>query len=213
MMTTHFLYLFDPLCGWCYGAATGIATLAGHPDVTVETLPTGLFAGDGVRALGSEMRDHILASDRRIAASTGAVFGDPYRDRIVRGASLTLDSGPATLALTAVAQTAPDRELDALRLIQRTRYVDGRDIADVFVLIDLLVEAGLDAAAVTLANPAPGLREANGQRLARARSVMQRFGISGVPALLRIDATVLTPVDATNLYQNPLSLIFSNRLA
>ncbi|MBD8621207.1 DsbA family protein, partial [Sphingomonas sp. CFBP 13728] len=170
-MTTHFLYLFDPLCGWCYGASTGIAAMAEHPGVTVETLPTGLFAGDGVRALGSEMRDHILASDRRIAASTGAVFGDPYHDRIVRGASLTLDSGPATLALTAVAQTAPHRELDALRVIQRARYVDGRDIADVFVLIDLLVEAGLDAAAVTLANPAPGLRTANEQRLARARSV------------------------------------------
>ncbi|WP_206757947.1 hypothetical protein, partial [Sphingomonas sp. CFBP 13728] len=65
----------------------------------------------------------------------------------------------------------------------------------------------------TLANPAPGLRTANEQRLARARSVMQRFGISGVPALLRIDGTVLTPVDATNLYQDPLSLISSNRLA
>jgi len=199
-MTTHFLYLFDPLCGWCYGASAGIATLADQAGVTVEPLPSGLFAGYGARALGGDMRDHILASDRRIAASTGAVFGDPYRDRIVRGASLTLDSGPATLALTAVAQTAPDRELDALRVIQRARYVDGRDIADVFVLIDLLVEAGLDAAAVTLANPEPGLREANWQRLERARSVMQRFGTNGVPALFRIDGSVLTPVDATSLY-------------
>lgn len=40
-MTAHFLYLFDPLCGWCYGASAGIAALAKHPGVTVETLPTG----------------------------------------------------------------------------------------------------------------------------------------------------------------------------
>jgi putative protein-disulfide isomerase len=212
-MTTHFLYLFDPLCGWCYGASAGIATLADQAGVTVEPLPGGLFAGDGARALGGDMRDHILASDRRIAASTGAVFGAPYRDRIVRGASLTLDSGPATLALTAVAQTTPNRELDALREIQRARYIDGRDIADVFVLIELLVDAGLDAAAVTLANPEPALREADRQRLERARLVMQHFGTNGVPALFRIDGTVLTPVDATSLYQDPLSLISSNHLA
>ncbi|TCQ07120.1 DsbA family protein [Sphingomonas sp. PP-CC-3A-396] len=212
-MTTHFLYLFDPLCGWCYAASAGIATLADQAGVIVEPLPSGLFAGDGARALGGDMRDHILASDRRIATSTGAVFGDHYRDRIVRGASLTLDSGPATLALTAVAQTAPYRELGALRAIQRARYVDGRDITDMFVLIDLLVDAGLDEAAVMLANPEPALREADRQRLERARSVMQGFGTNGVPALFRIDGTMLTPVDATSLYQDPLSLISFNHLA
>lgn len=131
----------------------------------------------------------------------------------MRGASLTLDTGPATLALTAVAQTAPDRELGALRAIQRARYVDGRDITDMFMLIDLLVDAGLDAAAVMVANPEPALREADRQRLERARSVMQHFGTNGVPALFRIDGTVLTPVDATSLYQNSLSLISSNHLA
>ena len=212
-MTTHFLYLFDPLCGWCYGASAGIAALAEAPGVTVATMPTGLFADAGARTLGGEMRAHILASDRRIAAQTGAVFGAAYQARTAGGTALTLDSGPTTLALTAVAQTMPDRELDALRVIQRARYVDGRDIADSFVLIDLLVEAGLDAAAILLANAPPTLREANRQRLEEARSVMQQLGIGGVPALLRIDGSVPTPVDTAKLYRDPLSLISSHRHA
>lgn len=206
-MTTGFLYIYDPLCGWCYGAATGIATLAAQDGVTVDTLPSGLFAGDGARMLDGAMSDHILTSDRRIATLTGAVFGPPYNERIAGSASLTLDSGPATLALSAVARTAPARELEALEIIQRARYVEGRDITDSFVLIDLLVAANLDAAALTLANPAPGLRDANQSRLEQAQAVMRRFGVSGVPALFRIDGDQISPIDATELYQNPLSLV------
>ncbi|KQU58820.1 hypothetical protein ASG67_16970 [Sphingomonas sp. Leaf339] len=212
-MTTRFLYIYDPLCGWCYGASAGIATLAAQGDLTVEPMPRGLFAGKGARTLDGAMSDHIMASDQRIATVTGAVFGASYHERIAGSASLTLDSGPATLALSAVARTAPMRELEALGIIQRARYVDGRDITDAFVLIDLLVSAGLDAAAVTLANPAPGLREENRSRLEQAQTVMRRFGVSGVPALFRIDGDRISPIDAAILYHNPLSLVRSQGVA
>jgi hypothetical protein len=36
-------YLFDPLCGWCYGATPAVAGLLAIPGVSVELLPTGLF--------------------------------------------------------------------------------------------------------------------------------------------------------------------------
>lgn len=212
-MTTQFLYLFDPLCGWCYGASAGIATLAAHPGVMVEALPTGLFAGQGARALGGAMHDHILASDRQIAALSGAEFSALYRERIVGGGSFLLDSGPATLALTAVAQSAPDRELATLGLIQRARYVDGRDVTDTAVLIAVLEGAGLDVAARALADPTPALDEANRQRLDRAQAAMRRFGISGVPALLRDDGGRLTQVDTAALYQDPLSLVRHHSVA
>lgn len=206
-MTKRFLYLYDPLCGWCYGASNGIATLAAQDDVRVDALPSGLFAGSGARTINGTMSEHILASDQRIAALTGAAFGALYRERIIGSASLTLDSGPATLALSAIARTAPARELEALGIIQRARYVDGRDITDAVVLIDLLVAADLGAAALALADPSPGLHDANQHRLDRARAVMQRFGGGSVPALFRIDGDQMSTVDATALYQNPLSLI------
>lgn len=33
-ITLH--YLFDPLCGWCYGAAPALSALAGEPGIAVE---------------------------------------------------------------------------------------------------------------------------------------------------------------------------------
>src|SRR5690242_9054966 len=42
-------YLFDPLCGWCYGACPVLDRLALLGDATLELMPTGLFAGEGAR--------------------------------------------------------------------------------------------------------------------------------------------------------------------
>ncbi|WP_346015312.1 hypothetical protein [Bradyrhizobium sp. 39] len=44
-------YLFDPLCGWCYGASTLIEQLVARPDFAIELAPTGLFAGEGARPM------------------------------------------------------------------------------------------------------------------------------------------------------------------
>ena len=58
-----------------------------------------------------------------------------------------------------------------------------------------------------LAEGSPSLHEANRQRLSRARALMQRFGLSGVPTLLRDDGKGPVPVDAAPLYANPRALL------
>jgi putative protein-disulfide isomerase len=45
-MRTTVTYLFDPLCGWCYGASTTIQRLELQRDIRLELAPTGLFASD-----------------------------------------------------------------------------------------------------------------------------------------------------------------------
>ena len=42
--------LFDPLCGWCYGASPAIDRISGVAGVEFKLAPTGMFAG---RAPGS----------------------------------------------------------------------------------------------------------------------------------------------------------------
>ncbi|WGW05300.1 hypothetical protein [Tropicibacter oceani] len=46
-------YLFDPLCGWCYGASATIGKLAKHPHIDLRPHATGLFAGRGARPMKS----------------------------------------------------------------------------------------------------------------------------------------------------------------
>jgi putative protein-disulfide isomerase len=50
-------YLFDPLCGWCHGAAPVLAALRAA-DFSLRLSPTGLFSGDGARTLTADALSH-----------------------------------------------------------------------------------------------------------------------------------------------------------
>jgi putative protein-disulfide isomerase len=180
---TQITYLFDPLCGWCYGASPGLDGLAARPDFTVGLAPTGLFV-EGARLMDEGFAAYAWANDQRIARLTGQPFSEDYRRKVLGDRTRLFDSGPATLALTAVARFAPARELEALKAIQRARYVDGRDTTDMSVLSDVLCGLSLRDAAERLAAPDQHLLAAYRRRIEAARAEMRRFGVHGVPALI-----------------------------
>ena len=182
--TTHITYLFDPLCGWCYGASAAVEKLAARPDFVIELAPTGLFAGAGARPMDDGFATYAWTNDQRISRLSGQPFSEAYRHDVLGDRTRLFDSGPATLALIAVAGTAPNREFEALKAIQRARYVDGRDITDIAVLSDVLRALGLRKAAERLATSDDNLIAAYRQRIEAARVEMRRFGADGVPALI-----------------------------
>lgn len=182
--TIHITYLFDPLCGWCYGASAAVEKLATRPDFVIELAPTGLFAGAGARPMDDGFATYAWTNDQRISRLSGQPFSEAYRHDVLGDRTRLFDSGPATLALIAVAGTAPNREFEALKAIQRARYVDGRDITDIAVLSDVLRALGLRKAAERLATSDDNLIAAYRQRIEAARVEMRRFGADGVPALI-----------------------------
>jgi putative protein-disulfide isomerase len=184
VMDTAFTYLFDPLCGWCYGAGPALEKLAATPGIALTLAPTGLFAGKGARPMNAEFAAYAWSNDQRIALLSGQTFSEAYRRNCLLARGVSFDSGPAILALTAVALSAPPRELDALAAIQNARYVDGRDITTFPVLSEILSGLGLNAAADRIAAPDESLLAANDARVAQAQGDMRRSGAEGVPALL-----------------------------
>jgi len=182
--TIQLTYLFDPLCGWCYGASPAIETLLQQKDITVTALPSGLFAGAGAFPMNAGFAAHAWEADQRIAKLTGQVFTEEYRRNVLESGDGKVDSGPATLALTAVHLAAPEREFEALKTIQRARYVDGRDNGDAAVIAEVLGELGLEAAAARFADPDEELRAANRSRIETAQAEMRRVGARGVPTLV-----------------------------
>lgn len=181
---TRITYLFDPLCGWCYGASAMLETLIREPDLDVELAPTGLFAGTGARPMDQGFADYAWSNDQRIARLTGQPFSEAYRHDVLKNHTRLFDSGPATLAVIAVAITAPERAFDALKAIQHARYVEGRDITDIAVLAQVLRTLHMPEIADRLETPDAALMAAYRSRVETARTEMRRLGAEGVPALL-----------------------------
>ena len=181
---TRITYLFDPLCGWCYGASATLENLMRKPDMDVELAPTGLFAGTGARPMDAGFADYAWSNDQRIARLTGQPFSDAYRHKVLKDHTRLFDSGPATLAVIAVVIATPERAFEALKAIQHARYGEGRDITDVAVLTQVLRSLDMPETADRLATPDAALMAAYGSRVETARTEMRRLGAEGVPALI-----------------------------
>ena len=198
-MSTTVTYLFDPLCGWCYGASPAIQRLGQEASITLELAPTGLFSGGG-RVMSADFADHAWSNDLRIGKLTGQPFSAAYRSQVLGQHGSRFDSSAASAALTAVAQIAPAEELNALKALQEARYVDGLDICTQPGMEGVLRAKGLTAAADLLARQDADLRLQHDARIQKARRLMQAHGAQGVPVLVVHGASGARMVRGDALY-------------
>ncbi|WP_304731156.1 DsbA family protein [Rhodoferax sp.] len=205
-MRTTVTYLFDPLCGWCYGASPAIQKLGQQSAIHLALAPTGLFAGGG-RTMDAAFADYAWSNDVRIAKLTGQRFTEAYRQNVLGRLGSRFDSASATLALTAVSLSEPLRELETLKALQEARYVQGLDTCDVSVVEKLLRDQGLAVAADRLAASDAELLAANAARIRQAQGQMQTFGAQGVPALVVSDDKGSRLLSGNALYGNLDSLL------
>lgn len=206
-MSTTITYLFDPLCGWCYGASPAVQRLGKRDDMRLELAPTGLFSGHGARAMDASFAAYAWSNDERIERLTGQPFTETYRTQVLNKRGSRFDSTAATLALTAVALTAPEHELATLERLQQSRYVHGLDTSVMHVAEQLLRDTGLNVAADRLASADAALLAANLERIRKAQALMQTFGAQGVPAVVVNDPRGSRLLRGDALYRNIESLM------
>jgi len=183
-MAAPITYLFDPFCGWCYGAAPQIAALrAALGEDRIQGLPVGLFAGEYARPMDPEFRDYAWSNDQRIAAMTSQTFSQAYFDQVLSNFAAPLDSGPPTLAFAVADRLRQGSGLALLDRMQRARFVEGRDLTVPATLFDLAAELGHDRVKFQAAFDGPEGKAALQTALDHGDVLMGRLRLRGVPAL------------------------------
>ncbi len=172
-------YFYDPLCGWCHGAAPLIRAARGILDLRLHA--GGMMAGERRQAVTPGLREYVLSHDRRIAQATGQPFGPAYTEGLLRDEGAVFDSGPPITAVLA-AERLGHRGADLLARLQTAHYVEGRRIAEAAVLGELAAGIGLDRPAFEHAFEALS-GAATQAHIQTTRALMARLGASGFPTL------------------------------
>ncbi|WP_295998607.1 DsbA family protein [Rugamonas sp.] len=180
-------YIFDPLCGWCYGAAPLLEAARGLAGIDVVFHGGGMMTGSNRRQITPQWRNYVLPHDRRIAEMTGQPFGDAYLNGLLKDGSALMDSEPPITA-TLAAEALGGRGLDMLHRLQTAHYVDGLRIADAAVLRALAQEIGLDGAAFEAAY-AEQSGAATQRHIEASRALLNRVGGQGFPTFALDDGT------------------------
>ncbi|KXB31291.1 protein-disulfide isomerase [Dechloromonas denitrificans] len=198
-MTTTLHYIYDPLCGWCYGAAPLVKAARAILDVLPHS--GGMMAGAQRQAVTPQLRAYVKQHDERIAQLTGQPFGLGYSDGLLCDTGAVFDSEPPTAAILAAEQMA-GRGLDMLTQLQIAHYVEGRHIAERATLIAVAATLDLDPAAFAAALDRQ-FGEAVQTHIRATRELMAEVGAQGFPSFVLEAEGVMQSVDIAGYLGRP----------
>lgn len=199
MNTTILHYIYDPLCGWCYGAAPLVK--AAREVLLVIPRGGGMMAGAHRQNVTPRLREFVSPHDLRIAQLSGQPFGEGYHDGLLRDTSAVLDSVPPTAAMLA-AEALAGRGLDMLARLQVAHYVEGQRIAERSVLIAAAAGLGLDASGFAAALDRQ-MGEGVQAHIRETRALMARVGAQGFPSFVLESEGVLKCLDIAGFLGHP----------
>jgi putative protein-disulfide isomerase len=187
-MGMKLIYVADPMCSWCYGFSKEVAELMEiNPEISLEIVLGGLTAGSP-KLLDEAGKRFRLMHWTKVEAISGLPFN---REALLAREGFVYDSGPASRALvTAIKMNTGINILKIFRAIQKTFYVDGKDVTNTSVLVKVL--SSTFASEGYLASDDLILSTFESDEVKREtdyhfKKVKHIYGISSFPALLMED--------------------------
>jgi putative protein-disulfide isomerase len=176
------LYLYDALCGWCYGFSPVIVQLEQQyrNQFTFDVLSAGLVQGERVAPIQT-MAAYLEQGIPTVESTTGVKFGQSFMEDILKEGSYVSDSLPPGIALTVFKSfDTQENPIHFAHEIQRSFYLMGRSLNEVDTYLQLAPEFGIDPAIFQQRFEQPEYREKTIQEY----QMIQEWGVQGFPALL-----------------------------
>jgi putative protein-disulfide isomerase len=140
------IYVYDALCGWCYGFSPVINKLftefSGQIDFLV--LSGGMIRNDRVGPV-SAIAPYIKSAYKDVEQLCGVKFGEKFIDVLLNDPDAIFSSVPAAKALAVMRLHKPAKSLDYASAIQHAIFYNGMHATDSEGLVDLAVKYGVDA--------------------------------------------------------------------
>ena len=177
--TTRLVYVYDALCGWCYGFSPVLGALRErHPGMPIDVVSGGMIRGDRRGPIG-EVAGYIKWAYKDVERATGVRFGESFFRGPLEAGDMYMTSEPPAALLAYVREAAPQRQYDGAHALQTGIYYHGFGPGSDELARHLAEATGLPPEAVVAARD-----DARYQRLAEGDfGLTAKLGVRGFPAL------------------------------
>jgi putative protein-disulfide isomerase len=143
-MKIRIIYVYDALCGWCYGFSKVIhACYENHRDkFDFEVLSGGMMIGERTGPI-DQIAPYIKTAYKTVEETTGIKFGEPYLKHIQDG-MMILNSEKPSIALSVFKSYFPEKAVAFAHDLQDSHYFEGHDYNDDHLYRYLAVNYGID---------------------------------------------------------------------
>ncbi len=145
-MNNQILYLFDPLCGWCYGFSQTMLKFyeAFRTEYEFVAIPGGMIIGSRVGPAKAS-RSYITGVIPRLETTTGVVFGEAYHQLL--NSDTLFDSEPPSRALHAFRSFHFEKAIEFAHAMQLAHFTEGKDYNNPQMYVELAKQFGIEEAA------------------------------------------------------------------
>jgi putative protein-disulfide isomerase len=175
------IYVYDALCGWCYGFSPVISRLHKelHSKYDFLVLSGGMVRDENVGPI-SQIAPYIKKAYKVVEETCGVTFGDDFLKGVLEKGDAVLTSIPPSRALAVLRLELPDRAVEFAARLQKAIYYDGMHPGDMEGLGLLATEFGLDAQYFTERMEHEEISEI----IQNEFYTVKEMGVNGFPTLL-----------------------------
>ncbi|MEO1074613.1 MAG: DsbA family protein [Bacteroidota bacterium] len=179
------LYVYDALCGWCYGFSPVMQRIAKTYADTFdfEVLSGGMVRGERIGPIG-EVAGYIATAYKQVEECAGVTFGEAFLNGTMAEGTAIFTSVLPSRALTAFKATQPadsdgTEQIAFAHALQRAVYYDGLPPAEPSTYARIATDFALDGNAFAAQLDDPEVVAQTEAEFALA----SRLGVQGFPTV------------------------------
>ncbi len=178
------VYIYDPLCGWCYGFSPVMESLKKkYADrMQFEVISGGMILGEREGPIG-EVAPYIKSAYKTVEQHTGVKFGDGFLKGILEPGTAIFSSWVPSKALSAFKTMKPEKSLEFAASIQKAIYFEGISPSDPAPYCALAVGFGLNENEYTSMMDFEEIE----QQTKKEFELSSKLGVRGFPTVLLVN--------------------------
>ena len=149
-MKDKIIYIYDALCGWCYGFSPVIEKLyeTYKSEIDFDVLSGGMIMGDRVGPIG-KVAAYISNAYKDVERASGVKFGEAFLGNILGKGTAIFSSEKPSIALSIFKTYHPEKSVLFAGTLQKAIYYDGIEPDNVNAYGKYAAKYGIDPAEFT----------------------------------------------------------------